>query len=392
MKILFIETLGDGGIAHYTYNLVNAIQDRDINVEIITSYKYEIKSKRIKSNRLFFRIAFLVSQYFPSLEKETPLPTIIRRVIKLIEFPINIVQVIQIAERKGVRLFHFQTIHLLELFMAFLLKLYGFHIVYTIHNLSPGHKAINPIQKILYSYFYRYCDALVIHSESCRKTATDLYTIPSKKIYVIPHGDYAFFVPKEKLSKSDAKMQLGLNGKKTILFFGAIRKNKGLQDLIAAFPDVQKRVPNSMLMIIGEPFHDYPHYREQMRRLGIQDSVYEHLTYIPNEKISDFFYAADIVVLPYHEISQSGVLQIAYAFGKPVIATIVGGFPEVIEDGKNGFLVPPGQPSELSGKIVELLICEDLMKQMGTASLEKTKDFSWKSIAALTEIIYRHLQ
>ena len=389
MNVLFVETLGDGGIAHYTYNLVNALRKKSINVTLLTSFHHELNFDKIETLNIFFRLAFSIIHYIPVMNRETTIPTLMRRIFKVTEFPINMLQAVKYAKLKRPDIIHFQTITLIDLLMVMLFKFYGFKVVYTIHNVCPGHKKLNRISQKAYRFLYRYCDFFIIHSEISKKEAIELYAINNNKIRVIPHGNYNFFVPKVSTPKQKAKQRLGIDSNcKTILFFGAIRKNKGLRDLIAAMPSINKSINNVKLLIVGEPLQDYNSYRKQIENLSIKNLVYETLEYVPNNKISNFFYAADLVAMPYHEISQSGVLYMAYAFKKPVVATCVGGFNEVVEDGKNGYLVPPGKPKILAEKIIRILSDDVNINKMGDYSLLISKKFSWDSIALQTIQVY----
>jgi glycosyltransferase involved in cell wall biosynthesis len=187
---------------------------------------------------------------------------------------------------------------------------------------------------------------------------------------------------------------LGIDSKrKTILFFGAIRDNKGLEEILKALPRIRKGVPEVMLLIVGEAIQGYEKYRDLIRILEIEGSVMEVLRYVSNEEIATFFYATDVVVLPYREVSQSGVLQIAYAFGLPVVATAVGGFLEAIEDGKNGFLVPPQALDLLADRVAKVLSDDERAEAMGRHSLFLAKTmYSWKEIAERTEALYQLLE
>lgn len=394
IRALFIETLGDGGIAHYTYNLIQAIK-KTSDVSLITTSKYEFQDSKsgIGVHCIFFNIAFAIINKVAWLSKETLFPTLLRRCLKVLEFPINAVQCVYIAKRERKQLIHFQTIHLIELLLVVLFKITGFKIVYTIHNVLPSHKKLNLLQRIFYSFLYACCDFLIIHSEVSRQDAIKLYRISPKKIVVIPHGDYKFFIPEKQLSKIEAKEKLGIpEQRNTILFFGAIRSNKGLHDLLDAIPTIKNKISNVLLIIAGEPLQDYFKYQKHIQSLGITDAIFESLEYIPIEEVSTYFYASDIVILPYHEISQSGVLHLAYAFGKPVIASNIGGFQEVVEDGKNGFLIPPHNPELISEKVIKILNNDDLAEKMGKHSLFLADSkFSWESIAQKTEHLYTEI-
>jgi glycosyltransferase involved in cell wall biosynthesis len=237
---------------------------------------------------------------------------------------------------------------------------------------------------------YFLCDRIIIHSEKGKEEIVDLFRVKSSKIHVIPHGDYKFFVPEKPISSAIAKTQIGISEEcKTILFFGAIRENKGLKNILFALPQIKNKIHKVKLLIVGEPWEDYNKYRKIIIDQGLTDCICENLDYIPNEKISLYFSASDLVVLPYYEITGSGVLQIAYAFGKPVVATDLEGFREVIEDGKNGYLVDLKNVNDLSEKCISILCDENKAKSMGRYSkkLADTK-FSWPNIAEKTIEVY----
>ena len=129
----------------------------------------------------------------------------------------------------------------------------------------------------------------------------------------------------------------------------------------------------------------------EIKKAGIENNIYENIQYIPNNEVYKYFTAADIVAHPYHEISQSGVLQIALAFGKPVIATLVGGFPEIIEDGKSSFLVPTNRPDILSQRINRIFKNDELLSNIEQNALAISKQYSWDKIAKQTANLYKCL-
>jgi glycosyltransferase involved in cell wall biosynthesis len=314
-------------------------------------------------------------------------------VIKVVEYPVNIIETVFILYKNKISIVHFQTVNQIELLMIAVFKIIGIKIIYTIHNVKPRHQNFKFYHPRLYKLIYGFCDHLVIHSEQGRQEICELFAISPDKVSVIPHGDYKFFMNDQSLTKEEAKINLGLMpDDKTILFFGAIRESKGLKNIVLALPDIIKCVKHIKLLIVGEPCHDYSIYRALINSGKLEDYVYEDLKYIQNQEVSKYFSAADIVVLPYNDITQSGVLQIAYAFGKPVIATAIGGFLEAVLDGKNGFLFPKDDIKCLSQKVIEILSDQDKMTAMGDYSryLSDNK-YSWDTISEETSKIYSEL-
>ena len=149
-------------------------------------------------------------------------------------------------------------------------------------------------------------------------------------------------------SKAAARTRLGLPPERNVLlFFGLIRPYKGLGYLIEAMPQVLKSLDCSLL-VAGEFYDDKSKYTKLIDAHQLGPHVRLEDKYISNEEVAVYFAAADVVVLPYVEASQSGIVPIAYSFNTPVISTRVGGLPEAVIDGQTGFLVDPGSPERLA--------------------------------------------
>jgi len=274
--------------------------------------------------------------------------------------------------------------------MVVLFKLGGFKIIYTIHNIVPHHKKLRLYHVIIYKILYGLCHRLIIHSEKGKEEVIGIFGVAREKIFVIPHGDYKFFIPKKELTKKEAKeiLKIPLHCR-TLLFFGAIRPNKGLDQAIDILDQVTKYITNIRLMIVGELWENFDRYEKQIKKYNIQNNIYTHLQYVTNEELPKYFIASDIVLLPYYEITGSGVLQIAYAFSKPVVATDLDCFREVIDDGKNGYLVSKKDHVQFAERIVEILNDDTKKKYMGQHSrlLADTR-YSWDTISKETIQVY----
>ncbi len=184
--------------------------------------------------------------------------------------------------------------------------------------------------------------------------------------------------------KRDARDRLGVPAEGAVLlFFGFVRPYKGLDYLLRALPKVRQRLPDVHLLIAGEFWHDKANYLDLIERLGLGQAVTLLDYYIPNEEVPVCFSAADVVVLPYVETSQSAVLQLAFGCGLPVITTAVGGLVDIVQDGENGLLVPPADSDALAGAI-ERYFTTDLATEM-TQSVQSTRDAS--SWAALLDAV-----
>jgi glycosyltransferase involved in cell wall biosynthesis len=221
-------------------------------------------------------------------------------------------------------------------------------------------------------------DAFIVQSGSVRQ---DLLRFrPDARFREVPHPVYDIFSP--PLSKAEARTRLGLEESRIILFFGYIRAYKGLRTLIEAMPEILRET-RVHLAVCGEFYEGRQETVDLIHHLGLQHKISLFDEFIPNEKVADFFCAADVVVLPYVSATQSGIVQIAYNYDRPVIATRVGGLPEVIVEGKTGYLVPPQDPAALA--LAVLRFYRGAPDRFKSAIRKEKKKYSWDRMAEAVE-------
>lgn len=214
---------------------------------------------------------------------------------------------------------------------------------YICHNAIPHERS--PVDRLLLRYVFASGQAFIAHS---RQDADDLRSFrPQATVHQNPHPTYVIFAPEAAPSTDEAKRALNLSGKKVLLFFGFVREYKGLHHLLEA---MEQLGPDEgyHLVIVGEFYDDDRKYRTALDRLEKRGQLTLVDRYVPNEDVPGYFLAADLVMVPYLSATQSGVIQIAYGFLKPVVATTVGGIPEVVVEGSTGYLVPPGDADALA--------------------------------------------
>ena len=221
--------------------------------------------------------------------------------------------------------------------------------IFICHNVFPHERF--PLDKFLTKMVLKNGDAFIVHSKS---DGEDLMTIkPDSDFRYNPHPTYNAFKIKNLTKKqSRDKLQIPMD-RKVLLFFGFVREYKGLKHLLYAMPSVKKRLENVKLMVVGSFGDDKEKYMQIIREQGIADSVEVVDGYTPDNEVEKYFAACDLVVLPYESATQSGIVQIAYGFAKPVIVTNVGGLPDVVEDGKTGYVVEAKQPKALADAVVD---------------------------------------
>jgi glycosyltransferase involved in cell wall biosynthesis len=244
-------------------------------------------------------------------------------------------------------------------------------------NVVPHEKRIG--DTAFTRYAFRYVDYFIVQS---RAVEHDLNAFqPRARYKLAPHPVYEIFG--KGLPKADARAKLGLTDKRVILFFGYIRRYKGLHTLLDAMPTILKKV-KLKLLVVGEFYDDEEKYRQQIADSGLQNDVVLHAEYVPNQQVGLYFSACDVVVLPYVSATQSGIVQIAYQFDKPVIATDVGGLAEVVLNGKTGYIVPPQRPTAVANAVLRFY--QEKREKDFVRNVRKVKKkYSWDAMVDAIE-------
>jgi glycosyltransferase involved in cell wall biosynthesis len=211
-------------------------------------------------------------------------------------------------------------------------------------NIIPHER--KPGDLILTYYFFKAVDYFILMSDAVKK---DLMKIKSSANYsLLFHPIYSNFG--NPVSKNVARSYLNINSEKVILFFGFIRKYKGLDTIIEAMNILKDKVKLT-LIVAGEFYTDKKKYTDLIELYQLNEQIKIFTDFIPNEEVKYYFSSSDLVVLPYKEATQSGIVQIAHNFIKPIIATNVGGLGEIVKDDFNGYLVQKDNPKELARAI-----------------------------------------
>lgn len=249
--------------------------------------------------------------------------------------------------------------------------------VFLCHNVFPHERF--PMDRLLTKMTLRTGNKFIVQS---RMDAEDLKSIIPKADYIVtPHPTYNAF-KMAGLSKEEARRQIGLEmGKPMLLFFGFVREYKGLKYLLKALPLVKQRVSDVKLWIVGDFGESKEEYLKLIADNGLQNDIIIIDGYVPDKEVEKYFAATDLVVLPYISATQSGIAQIAYGFEKPVIVTNVGGLPEVVKDGKTGYVVNKENERELAEAIVKFFSL-DSAEEFADHIRDSAKEFSWETMVA----------
>lgn len=350
MKIMLITCNRSGGMVHYVSQLANALSCID---EVVVLGPEDMDLSHF-SDRV--RV------------KQVTMGNTMGNFLKRIVNPMNMFRFLRTIRDENPDIVHINEPTIwVGLALPFLSK---YPIVNTIHDANPhlGSRKID--QKIGRRLHFTRSNGIIVHG---RWAQEQLRSQGVEGARAIPHGDYAFLSTSyEKLAEEDA-----------VLFFGRIEDYKGLGYLIEAMDIVHRRCPGTRLIIAGSG--DFSKYAA----LTSSDLFEIHNEFIPDEDIPRYFQRARAVVLPYVEGTQSGVIAIAYAFKKPVIASRVGCIPEIVDDGVTGFLVPPMSVQALADSIIKVINDDELRAELGSNAYKKMQEeISWNRIAGLTRDSY----
>lgn len=219
--------------------------------------------------------------------------------------------------------------------------------VFICHNIIP-HEA-NFLDRSLAVLALSQSEDFIVHSEQDGQRLLEM--LPGGRIHQVMFPSY-YGVGSVTQDSNEPKTQLGLaENIPVLLFFGFVRKYKGLSILLQALPQILSRM-KVHLMIVGEFWEDQGYYNQLVQEWALRPYLTIINEYVPNEAIGQYFAAADVVVLPYIDASQSAIVQLAFGLGKPVIVTDVGGLGELVEHRVTGLVVKPMSPSALAEAII----------------------------------------
>ncbi|MBW9220859.1 glycosyltransferase family 4 protein, partial [Methanothermococcus sp. SCGC AD-155-M21] len=363
-----------GGISHYNTELCRYLSKR--HELILISYKRRYPS-------------FL----YPGRE-QIDKRTIKKREIENVEFILDTINPITWIkaflrikkEKPDLLIFHWVTPFMVPMFSTifFLLKrLTKTKILAICHNVLPHERTV--LDVFLAKLVFGNVDYFIVQSKEDLSKLKKI--VPkSKMIRYNPHPIYDVFKV-QSISEENAKKMLNIpKNAKVLLFFGYVRKYKGLIYLIQAMPKIVEKIPEVYLLIVGEFWDSKEGYISEVKRLNIENNVRIIDKYIPDEKVGIYFSGADVVILPYISATQSGVVQIAYAFDKPVITTNVGGLPDVVEDHKTGFIVESKNPEKLAETVIKYFN-ENRREEFKRNIVETEWKFSWERLVEVIESI-----
>lgn len=390
MRVFVIEPDGAGGMIHYAYQLCDAMAEAGAEVTLITGRHYELAHLPHRFTvdprmRLWKAVGDRVPDHLGFLVR---MGRKVRRIWRGTRYALEWWRLTRhiLSERPDVVQFAiirfpFQAVFLRRLRRA------GLTLAQICHEFEPREHGAG-WRRMLRRFsggIYENFDRIYLHGDSNREAFHRAYALAEGRTRSIPHGNEALLAT---VDHQPAPVQ---SGEPVALFFGGLRPSKGLGDLIDAWAEVVEEI-SARLLICGQPAGVVPEdLRRRARQLGVDGSVTIADGYVPLGEVAAVFASATVVVLPYRSATASGVLQLAYAFGRPVVATATGALAEDVVPGETGLLVEPGDISGLARALVKILSDPTEAARMGHAAGEAASRFAWGPIAGLILEDYREL-
>jgi glycosyltransferase involved in cell wall biosynthesis len=375
----------------YALGLAMALSSKGIRIDVIGNDRVDSAEFHTSPNLTFLNLGGI-------RQSEANFST---KLIQVLFYYLRLIRYVTFAKTKFIHILWNSKFEYFDrtLFMIYC-KLRRKKIVLTAHNVNRGKRDSKDsiLNRLTLRIQYRLADHIFVHTENMRSELVDDFGVRREAVTRIPFG-MNIAALHTSLTPLAAKSKLGIHSwEKTILFFGRIAPYKGLEYLLTAFQKILSNHTDYRLIIAGEPMPGYEEYLERIHSIlgqaGIQDRIIRKLEFISDEDTELYFKAADVLVLPYKEIFQSGVLFLGFGFGLPAITADVGSFREDIVQGQTGFLYEP-RDSESLADTIEKYFASDLYKDLDRSRLEirdrANTHHSWNTVGELTQKVYEEL-
>jgi D-inositol-3-phosphate glycosyltransferase len=323
---------------------------------------------------------------------------------KVVRILVYYARLVKYTAQSRSRIFHILWNNKFEHFDRTLLMLYyrlfGKRIILTAHNVNMRKRDGRDswLNRFTLGIQYGLCHHILVHTAAMKDQLTTDFGIAASRVSIIPFG-INNTCPATALGRDEARERISLYPHdKVLLFFGQIAPYKGLEYLIGAFSEIAKRESGYRLIIAGKVKKGHAHYwndvQRQIAASEIRGQIIKRIEHIPDEEVELYFKAADVVVIPYVEIFQSGVPFLSYRFGLPVIAADVGSLRDDIVEGETGFLCRSKDPADLA-RAIRAYFTSDVYQKLEAHRSQiqafANDKYSWSKVAAITKRVYLDL-
>lgn len=371
----------------YAFGLAMALVGRNVRLDVVGSDETDSPEMHSTRNLRFFNLHGTMRS-----------ASVIRKIFRVLTFYLRLARYTATSRPRVLHILwnnNFEWFDRTILMLCY--RLLGKKIAITAHNVNAGQRDSNDSMRnrITLRIQYRLAHHIFVHTRKMKDQLSEEFGVREDAITVIRHPVNDAF-PDTDLTPAQAKQRLGIrSGEKTMLSFGRLRPYKGIEYLLSAFAELSAEDAGYRLIIAGESKKGSEKYFEEIERQienhPNRDCIIDRIEFIPDQDAELYLKAADVMVLPYKDIFQSGVLFLAYSFGLPVVATDVGSFREEIVEGKTGFICRPCDAADLA-RALRTYFTSDLFLGLISRRRELQEyahaEHSWDAVAGLTRKAY----
>ena len=385
-----VALLTGGGDKPYAFGLATELMSRGTVLDLIGSDELDCPEFHCKTGVIFLNLR----------GNQQPDASLARKISRILVYYAKLVRYASTAKPKILHILWNNRFDLLDRTVLMLYyRLLGKRIVLTVHNVNTSRRDSKDTRfnRLTLRIQYRLTHHIFVHTEKMKLELVEEFGVQRTCVTVIPFG-INDAVPSTHLTPADAKQRLSIpDATKTVLFFGNIKPYKGLEYLITSFQQLLTRCEDYRLLIVGRPDNCEEYWRairETIREDVQKARVILRADFIPDDQIEIYFKAADLLVLPYRHIYQSGVLFLGYSFGLPIVAADVGSLKDEVVEGKTGFVFRPEDPVDLA-RAIEQYFASDLYADLNSRRQEirdyATERHSWDVVGRITTSVYASL-
>lgn len=373
MKILLLSQIAVVDYK-YTYSLANALKACGNEVELVIDDKKDNNYCQCKC----------YNQFLTSRKD-------IRKVKKLTNYCDSYRFIVKKAIKEQFDVIHVQWFQFspVDYYYLNMLKKHGIKVFVSVHDILPFNE--KEYDMMFHKKIYGLCDQIIVQAETNIKRFYELFPEDSSKVTFIPHGHFLDFADLHGQEESRKRLNIP-NDRMVFLFFGQIKKVKGVGVLLEAFGRLKQKREDLYLVIAGSVWKDdFGPYQEIIDKYKLTEKQLKtDIRFIPDDEVGYYYSACDVAALPYLDVYQSGVIQLAYAYGKPVVATSIAPFMEIVKDNVSGFLCKPDNADDLAKVMIRAFEHKDELEQLGVAGRATIeKKYSWSDIAEKITGLYQ---
>lgn len=365
MKVLLVDQIAKVNYK-YTFPLANGLKKAGVDVLLAIDQKEE------KENCLCERI-----NLFTTDEKK------IGKLAKMCNYIASYKKIEQLIHNRSIDVLHTEwyTFSPIDyLFLRKIKKKYGVKYVATVHDILPFNEKF--YDKCFHKKLYGLADSIILQAPGNMKRFAELFPESNDKTHMIPHGHMLDYI--EQVDQKESREKLGIpSGKLVFLFFGQIKKVKGVDILLKALLKLKERYPDMYVVIAGSVWKaDFSEYQEIIDNNELNDCLKTDIRYIPDEEVKYFYSASDVCVLPYTDVYQSGVIQLAYGYKKAVISSDLPAFTQFVKEGETGYISEAGNVDSLVAAVERAIKDRKRLVDVGQSGYDLVKQtLNWDNLA-----------